>query len=130
MISNDTLREIAQSCREFYVTDKIEWPDCATVSQDIIDELYKNYSDEFSSVVGVEYQINHEYHHYAVQIEEMLTNSSVIVDASFSQFANEADTPISVAPISELDPVSVVSPAGSYIFHNHKTNEFDELNRI
>lgn len=130
MIEKTTVREIAENERGFYVTEPREWPDCATVSQDIIDTLEKHHSDTYTSIHGIEFQINGEYYHYAVEIRDTVNNESMIVDASFSQFAMESDTPISLAPISDINPITITSPAEAYIFYENKTNELTELNRI
>lgn len=130
MIPEESLRDIAQNEREFYVTQDIEWPDCATVTQDIIEEIREHHCQEITHVVGSEFQINGKYYHYAAEITDEKSNSTAIIDASFSQFATEADTPISIGSIQNMNPVTITSPAESYIFYNEKTSEHNALQRI
>ena len=121
----NSINEIAQQER-----DKMEyqsWPECWQISTQIRDALIGGVSGLSAANVNLaEYRINGLYRHYAVKIAVDINNgyTTVLVDGSFDQFATETDTPINICRRAEIDPITVVTPIESYVFHENKTNKY------
>jgi len=119
-ITENKLVEIAEQARKKTMNQDSGqiWPDCFEVSKQIVDGLYAFIYEE--GIDGIEaevvkYVINGEYHHYVVEVSDRQTGEKRLVDASFKQFAYEADTPFRVAPIDSISDVITTQPE-RYIF--------------
>lgn len=118
----DEFEEIARQERD--TMEYTSWPDCWKISTRIHDALLnKSPVLTVSDIDIVEYKINGTYTHYAIKITTQTANEQVtaIIDGSFDQFAIETDTPINICKQSEINPITVVTPAESYVFHQDRT---------
>lgn len=128
-IPTNKLKEIATTARKHclstrtirYSNTSIRWPDCYDVSEKIIDELIKEFYDTHNIHCEiVEYIINAGYKHYAVELTNKDTGKQYLIDAAFTQFATEADTPIDIAPFEEINETIITKPE-MYVFHSERT---------
>lgn len=118
----ERIKEIAQHERDDM--EYTSWPECWQISTRIRDALIgKSAVLTTSDVDRVEYRINGKYGHYAVKVSTQADNEriSAIIDGSFDQFAIETDTPVNICKQTEIDPITVVTPAESYVFHQDRT---------
>ncbi len=116
MQSEEDISRIAQRVYENTSFSGL-WPDCYEISEDIIDALVVDGGIQTEYTDIIECYPTPGYRHYVVMIGKPVIGDSVIVDASFIQFACESDTPIDIAPRAELSPIITVSPKESYVFY-------------
>lgn len=131
MISTEAAKEIGETERSKLVNTELEWPDCGTVTRNIIEQIRKHHDTQEMKIKATEFQINNEYYHYVTEIIPTTTHTDpLLIDASFSQFATETDTPISINTIDVINPVCVVKPNTEYIFYPEKTNTYNTIKPI
>lgn len=118
VIEQQKLENVVQTVYDAHCshTEDCIWPDCSTISEAIIDALYLELSINPSHCTMREIFPIDGYRHYIVEINSPKLETSCIIDGSFHQFADEADTPISVGPIDTLNPFVIVCPKEHYIF--------------
>lgn len=121
--SRDDLERIAVETRDEFLSkgkrvtggNDVEWPNCREVSLAIENRIHDEF--RYFNTTVKEVVIDEYYHHHVVKIQPKThAQSSVIIDASFTQFTVEADTPIDIASINDTSHVVIVSPAESYVF--------------
>lgn len=114
-IAIETRREFLTEGTNVTRINGIEWPDCREISLAIEDKIHKQF--EYYQTTVKHFVIDGYYHHHVVKITPQThTQESVIIDASFTQFRTEADTPIDIGSQHDTPHIVVVSPAESYIF--------------
>jgi len=106
---HEALRRLAEEARA-QTCDPGERPDCAIASERLRSLLAER---GVSSEVR-EYRPTPEYWHYAVYIPPgEVGRSAVVVDPTFDQFDDAADTSVSLGSTSR---VAIADPAASYVF--------------
>lgn len=109
--------------QEFAFNNQFDnWPNCYDISEAIKDELISTYGLSADTVWINKYLIDGEYTHYAVAVGDVMgTSDTIIVDASYDQFACETDTPICVADEDNINSV-VIKSNQNYIFRHYRTD--------
>lgn len=97
------------------------WPDCWSVSQQIIDHLFATFDISLSDLLLVECYPTDGYEHYIVEIRQPEKN--ILIDGSYYQFSYEADTPVSIDSIDNMDSVAIFQPSGDYPFFDKIRNK-------
>ncbi len=128
-IPDEQLRSIAEQERErvMRITDRKQWPHCHRVSLSICEKVHQkcfNENIEDISTKIFSYKINGEYQHFAAVITDRKTGEKRLIDASYTQFAHETDTPIGVAPLDNIDDIVIVDPK-EYIFMQENTTKIE-----
>jgi hypothetical protein len=115
-VNVETLTRVAQEVADGLPTvDHGDWPDCFDVSHALKEELMTTYGVDPQYVSVEELHLPPEYRHYVVVCDAEVTGERLLVDASFAQFAIEADTPFELAPAATISSV-VVCPKPAYVF--------------
>lgn len=120
-LTEANVRTVAEQVRAEMSFD--EWPHCGEISGELAATLPDRITDIASadtSILTFNISCGYRYVHYTVEIDPTGVES-MIVDASFDQFAEETGTPVSVATQSDIEPIVVVQPAHDYIFYCDRT---------
>ena len=121
-LTKPILRQIVENARKYKLkenpskdeTQAIAWPHCLQVTEEIEDRIHRQL--EYYDTAILSRSINDIYHHHVLEVKASdRVPEPLIIDGSYAQFASEADTPITIAPIDEIGHISVV-PKSTYIF--------------
>ena len=116
-ITHEQLRTIARDERAAHSPGpQGPWPDCFDVAEAIRQRLATEHDIDTEAMETQEYQLAGGYRHYALVLNPSVLGESAVVDASFDQFATEADTPIDIAPRDEIADIVIATPRNRYLF--------------
>lgn len=116
-LTRERLRAIARDERAAYTpTSTNSWPDCFDVSEAIRTRLLEEYDIDEAAVEVREFYPADGFRHYALILENSIAGESLVLDASFDQFATETETPVNLAPAAEISNIVIVSPKQRYLF--------------
>lgn len=90
------------------------WPDCYEVSQNIQSIIETEYDSLRAEIK--EFRFDSGFRHYALTIRDENTGESMIIDASYAQFAEETDVPIDMNKSDSISDVVIASPKQQYVF--------------
>lgn len=119
-ITESKVEQIAQQARDELLFEK--WPHCFDISQEIADTLVgeiNHVTKHHTQLVKYNIDCGRRYDHYTLELKRKDKNS-LLIDASFDQFANDTGTPVNIAPQSDIEPIVIVAPPEEYIFHQDR----------
>ncbi len=117
--TEDRIESIAEEQREEMQPASEGWPDCFDISRELAKILPERI--DAIDVRIVRFNIS-GFEHYAVEVGLGLATDTILVDATFDQFATETDTPFQIHPRSDIESVITVKPAQRYIFSDFEVS--------